>query len=147
MSDRRAVLAAEGGGGLSGHPLVQLTLVRIREFTREPEAVFWAIFFPVLLTAGMRDITTWSPADALAFPLRRIAADADAVINLVGGGGRFAWPVTDVTITDARLGHAVQYQPDGAAVLLPAHELSDADGNVWSVVAVVDDRLDFSPAG
>lgn len=47
---------------------------------------------PVLLTAGIRDITTWNPADALAFPLRRIAADADAVINLVGGGGRFAWP-------------------------------------------------------
>jgi malate dehydrogenase (oxaloacetate-decarboxylating) len=47
---------------------------------------------PVLLTAGVRDVTTWNPADALAFPLRRIAANADAVINLVGGGGRFAWP-------------------------------------------------------
>jgi hypothetical protein len=35
-----------------GHPLVQLTLVRIREFIREPEAIFWAIFFPILLTAG-----------------------------------------------------------------------------------------------
>lgn len=65
----------------------------------------------------------------------------------VGEGARFAWPVTDVTITDARLGLAVQYQPDGAAVLLPAYELSDADGNVWSVVAVVDDQLDFAPAG
>ena len=27
-------------------PLLQLTLVRVREFIREPEAVFWAIFFP-----------------------------------------------------------------------------------------------------
>jgi ABC-type multidrug transport system permease subunit len=35
------------------HPLLQLTLVRIREFLREPEAVFWAVFFPVLLTAGL----------------------------------------------------------------------------------------------
>ncbi len=51
-----------------------------------------------------------------------------------------------MTITDARLGLAVQYQPDGAAVLLPAYELSDADGNVWSVVAVVDDQLDFTPS-
>ncbi|WP_353708401.1 hypothetical protein ABRQ22_02075 [Cellulosimicrobium sp. ES-005] len=73
--------------------------------------------------------------------------EAPTVPPTVGEGARFAWPVTDVTITDARLGHAVQYQPDGAAVLLPAYELSDADGNVWSVVAVVDDRLDFSPAG
>jgi ABC-type multidrug transport system permease subunit len=35
------------------HPLLQLTLVRVREFVREPEAVFWAIFFPILITAGL----------------------------------------------------------------------------------------------
>lgn len=34
-------------------PIVQLTLVRLREFRREPEMVFWAIFFPILLTAGI----------------------------------------------------------------------------------------------
>jgi ABC-type multidrug transport system permease subunit len=33
--------------------LVQLTLVRYREFYREPEAVFWVFVFPVLLTAGL----------------------------------------------------------------------------------------------
>jgi ABC-type multidrug transport system permease subunit len=32
---------------------VQLTLVRYREFLREPEAVFWVFVFPVLLTAGL----------------------------------------------------------------------------------------------
>ena len=35
------------------HPLVQLTLVRYREFYREPEAVFWVFIFPMLLTAGL----------------------------------------------------------------------------------------------
>jgi ABC-2 type transport system permease protein len=34
-------------------PLAQLTLVRVREFMREPEAVFWAVFFPILLTVGL----------------------------------------------------------------------------------------------
>lgn len=34
-------------------PLVQLTLVRIREFVREPEAVFWALLFPVMLSSGI----------------------------------------------------------------------------------------------
>jgi ABC-2 type transport system permease protein len=34
-------------------PLVQLTLVRYREFYREPEAIFWVFIFPVLLTAGL----------------------------------------------------------------------------------------------
>lgn len=35
------------------HPLVQLTLARVREFTREPEAVFWAVFFPILLAVAL----------------------------------------------------------------------------------------------
>jgi ABC-type multidrug transport system permease subunit len=33
--------------------LIQLTLVRYREFYREPEAVFWIFVFPILLTAGL----------------------------------------------------------------------------------------------
>ena len=33
--------------------LVQLTLVRFREFIREPEAVFWTFIFPILLAAGL----------------------------------------------------------------------------------------------
>lgn len=34
-------------------PLVQLTLVRIREYTREPEALFWVFAFPVLMTLAL----------------------------------------------------------------------------------------------
>jgi ABC-type multidrug transport system permease subunit len=33
--------------------IVQLVLVRFREFLREPEALFWVFVFPVLLTAGL----------------------------------------------------------------------------------------------
>jgi ABC-type multidrug transport system permease subunit len=33
--------------------LSQLTLVRYREFLREPEAIFWVFIFPVLLAAGL----------------------------------------------------------------------------------------------
>jgi ABC-2 type transport system permease protein len=56
---------SSSGGGPKGphyaHPLSreslyslgQLTLARVREFTREPEAVFWAVFFPILLTAAL----------------------------------------------------------------------------------------------
>ncbi len=38
---------------LSSHPLVQLTLLRLREFIREPEAVFWALIFPIILASGL----------------------------------------------------------------------------------------------
>ncbi len=36
-------------GGERLNPLVELTLVRMREFFREPEVVFWVFFFPVVL--------------------------------------------------------------------------------------------------
>lgn len=62
-------------------------------------------------------------------------------------GSAFGWPVTEVTITKARLGVALQTQPDGSAVLIPSYELSSSDGQMWSVVAVVDGQLDFSPVG
>lgn len=35
------------------HPLVELTLAKIREFVREPEALFWVFFFPVLLAVAL----------------------------------------------------------------------------------------------
>ena len=34
-------------------PLVQLTLARLREFLREPEAIFWVFLFPVLLAIAL----------------------------------------------------------------------------------------------
>jgi ABC-type multidrug transport system permease subunit len=35
------------------HPLLELTLVRLKEFWREPEAVFWAFIFPVLMVTAL----------------------------------------------------------------------------------------------
>ena len=31
----------------------QLALPRFREFVREPEALFWALLFPILLSVGL----------------------------------------------------------------------------------------------
>jgi ABC-2 type transport system permease protein len=35
------------------HPLLQLSLARLREFYREPEAIFWVFGFPVVLAAAL----------------------------------------------------------------------------------------------
>ena len=50
---------------MSDHPLVQLTLVRFREFYREPEALFWVFVFPLLLAAGLGIAFRNRPADVL----------------------------------------------------------------------------------
>ena len=49
--------AARGG---AQHPLIELTLARLREFVREPEALFWSFFFPIVMSVAM----------AIAFPSR-----------------------------------------------------------------------------
>lgn len=38
---------------MSRHPLFQLSLARLREFIREPEALFWVFFFPILMTIAL----------------------------------------------------------------------------------------------
>ena len=44
MSDTRGIMQSS---------LAQLTLVRWREFIRQPEAVFWTFVFPILLAVGL----------------------------------------------------------------------------------------------
>jgi hypothetical protein len=49
----------------ANHPLAQLTLVRFREFWREPEAMFWVFIFPILLAAGLGLAFRNRPPDVL----------------------------------------------------------------------------------
>ncbi len=44
--------------GGARHPLAELMLARLREFVREPEALFWAFIFPIVLSVAL----------AIAFP-------------------------------------------------------------------------------
>ncbi|GHS85437.1 hypothetical protein AGMMS50218_02900 [Actinomycetota bacterium] len=74
-------------------------------------------------------------------------SDDPTVPTAPAAGSDFRWPVSEVTITSARLGVALSTQADGAAVLIPSYELTGADGSTWSVIAVADDALDFSPVG
>lgn len=38
---------------MRSHPLIQLTLFKVRTLLREPEALFWVLAFPVLLALGL----------------------------------------------------------------------------------------------
>jgi ABC-2 type transport system permease protein len=63
-------------GGAS-HPLVELTLARLREFLREPEAVFWAFGYPVVMSLAL----------AFAFPS---AADQPVLVGVIASDGAAA---------------------------------------------------------
>jgi ABC-type multidrug transport system permease subunit len=68
--------------------LAQLTLVRFREFVREPEAVFWTFFFPVVLAIGLGIAFRNKPADVLTVSVVRGTSEADTLAaRLARAGG------------------------------------------------------------
>jgi ABC-type multidrug transport system permease subunit len=66
-------------------PLAELTLARIRELAREPEALFWVFVFPILLTAIL----------GLAFRSRPPEALPVAVVEGPQADGRLATLATE----------------------------------------------------
>lgn len=77
------------------HPLVQLLLVRLRTFRREPEALFWTFGFPLVLTL------------VLGIAFRPIEGEPVAVVVVEGAGADAlaarlaADPELEVTRADA----------------------------------------------
>ncbi len=70
----------ERAAGRPRGPLAELTLVRVKELTREPEAVFWVFVFPILLAAIL----------GLAFRSRPPEALPVAVVSGPHGAARLA---------------------------------------------------------
>src|SRR5258708_2526964 len=62
---REAARKSPSRSAFLDHPLVQLTMVRFREFLREPEALFWVFIFPILLAAGLGLAFRNRPAETL----------------------------------------------------------------------------------
>ncbi|MEZ6063038.1 MAG: ABC transporter permease [Planctomycetaceae bacterium] len=65
---------------LSVHPLVQLFLARVREFLRQPEAVFWAYVFPLVMVIALGLAFRSEPVEAVSVavqegPLAEATAD------------------------------------------------------------------------
>lgn len=85
------------------HPLVQLTLVRYREFYREPEAVFWVFVFPVLLTAGLGIAFRNQRPERTPVAVTAGAPGADSVLVALGRSGALAVRALDDSAADEAL--------------------------------------------
>ena len=66
--------------GVMDGALAQLTLVRLREFLREPEAVFWTFGFPLLLAAGLAIAFRNKPAEAVPVAVVSGTAGSERVV-------------------------------------------------------------------
>jgi ABC-2 type transport system permease protein len=85
------------------HPLWQLVTVRFKEYTREPEALFWSFGFPILLAIGLGIAFRSKPADVVHI----------AVVDT----GPTAAPLTIALRRDSTLA-VEQLSPDSAAAAL-----------------------------
>lgn len=85
------------------YPIIELTLTRIREFLREPEAVFWVFVFPVLL------------AFALGIAFRNTAPQKMIVAVESGGFSE-----------ETQIARALSASPEIEAVLLSPEEAARA---------------------
>ena len=138
--------------------LVQLTLVRFREFWREPEAVFWVFVFPVLLAAGLGIAFRNRPPDTL-----KVAATAQPLAAALRTEKLLAVELLDPAAGERALrtgrivllalpapGGGITYRyddtnPDGrAARLLADRAIQKAAGAPETVHA--SDNLSASPA-
>jgi len=103
------------------HPLVELTFMRVREFLREKEAVFWVFIFPVLMTF------------ALGIAFRNTAPDKTLVA--IENSGTQANEIANV----------LSRSPDLTATVFSADEAAQAlrSGRVSIVVKPVDESFEY----
>jgi ABC-2 type transport system permease protein len=82
--DERTPLSRNAGSeekrGRLFHPLIELTLTRIREFLREKEALFWVFIFPVLLAFALGIAFRNAPPEKQRIAVERSGA-TDATAN------------------------------------------------------------------
>jgi len=78
MAERAATYKIHG-------PLTELTRARIRELTREPEAVFWVFVFPILLAAILGLAFRSRPPEALPVAVVEGPHSAERLAALSGG--------------------------------------------------------------
>lgn len=75
--------------------LLELTLVRLREFIREPEAVFWTFVFPLLLAAGLGIAFRNRPPETARIGILESPALEQAAAAIDTAAGLTAVPLAD----------------------------------------------------
>jgi hypothetical protein len=73
------------------------------------------------------------------------AVPSPSVPTSAGGRPALQAPFARILIERADLGLAQFRQPDGAVLILPAYQLTGADGSRWSVIAIGGEDVDFVP--
>jgi ABC-type multidrug transport system permease subunit len=118
--------------------LLQLTLVRIREFMREPEAIFWTFGFPILLAAGLGIAFRNQPAEVTSVAVVRAGPASAQVAHWLGQdkGLRvqtLAEDKADLALRTGGVALVVLVRPDGGVTW--RYDDTNPDGRAARLVA------------
>ncbi len=76
------------------YPLLALTLARLREFYRQPEAVFWVYFFPILMVVALGIAFRNKPVESIT--VDAVASHESEVLgDAVANDPRIQWQLLD----------------------------------------------------
>lgn len=111
------------GKGRRLHPLAELVLARIREFVREPEAVFWVFVFPVLLALALGIAFRNQPVQKFKVAVEKEAPNAAAMARLLS-----ASPQVDPVVRPAQ--QALEELRTGKIEVVVTVAAGDPDGSL-----------------
>jgi len=142
------------------HPFVSLIAARIREFCREPAAIFWVYVFPLILVVALGVAFRNKPVGGFTVAVQ-VGSWADRVRQILERDGRFRVSIGDAEETRLRLrtgraelvivppsgadqGYAYYFDPTQANGVLArslADELLQRDAGRRDAVAAADHPL------
>lgn len=123
-------------------PLAQLVLLRLREFLREPEAIFWTFLFPILMTAGLGIAFRSKPVEAVPVAVLATAPRAGDVAAQLAGSELIALEALDdsaaaLALRTGRVALVVVPAANGAV----EYRYDDTRPDAVAARRVVDDAL------
>ncbi len=96
--------------------IVELVFVRIREFIREPEAVFWTFVFPLLLAAGLGIAFRNRPPETVRIGVAGTTGTAEQTAMALRSSEKL---LVDIYPTDSAAAHALS---TGVVTLIVARD-------------------------
>lgn len=124
----------------SSHPLVQLTITRLREFTREPEAMFWVFIFPVLLACALGIAFRNTAPEKIRVGIEDDGRNRSAVAAIAASLGRSA-DLTPVVFDPVAAARALR---TGNVALIVRHAGNDAAGSTTKEASASGDQSQAS---
>jgi ABC-2 type transport system permease protein len=117
-----SVTSHDAEGRFARSSLFQLTLSRLREFLREPDAVFWTFFFPLLLAGGLGIAFRNRPPEQPRVAVSAAEQATDSIASLLANAGMQVSVLLDSAalhaLTSGRVAVVVRPRTDGSVEYL-----------------------------